>query len=56
MVERRRDSFLFADELNEIMLDVQKKAYGNGLDENCLHPYMWVCKSHYYSADLGFYN
>ena len=56
VVERRRDSFLFADELNEIMLDAQKKAYGNGLDENCLHPYMWVCKSHYYSADLGFYN
>lgn len=56
VVERRRDSFLFADELNEIMLDVQRKAYGNGLDENCLHPYMWVCKSHYYSADLGFYN
>ncbi len=56
VVERRRDSFLFADELNEIMLDAQKKAYGKGLDENCLHPYMWVCKSHYYSADLGFYN
>ena len=56
VVERRRDSFLFADELNEIMLDAQKKAYGNGLDENCLHPYMWVCKSHYYSADLGFSN
>lgn len=56
VVKRRRDSFLFADELNEIMLDAQKKAYGNGLDENCLHPYMWVCKSHYYSADLGFYN
>ena len=56
VVERRRDSFLFADELNEIMLDAQKKAYGNGLDENCLHPYMWVCKSHYYSANLGFYN
>ncbi|MBC5752608.1 M3 family oligoendopeptidase [Roseburia sp. BX0805] len=56
VVERRRESFLFADELNEIMLDAQKKAYGNGLDENCLHPYMWVCKSHYYSADLGFYN
>ena len=56
VVERRRDSFPFADELNEIMLDAQKKAYGNGLDENCLHPYMWVCKSHYYSADLGFYN
>ena len=56
VVKRRKNSFLFADELNEIMLNAQKKAYGNGLDQNFLHPYMWVCKSHYYSADLGFYN
>ena len=56
VVKRRKNSFLLADELNEIMLNAQKKAYGNGLDQNFLHPYMWVCKSHYYSADLGFYN
>lgn len=56
VVKRRKNRFLFADELNEIMLNAQKKAYGNGLDQNFLHPYMWVCKSHYYSADLGFYN
>ena len=39
-----------------MMLDAQKQAYGDGLDENALHPYMWVCKSHYYSAGLSFYN
>ena len=38
------------------MLDAQKKSYGNGLDHDYLHPYMWVCKSHYYSADRDFYN
>ena len=38
------------------MIDAQKEAYGDGLDPNCLHPYMWVCKSHYYSAGQNFYN
>ena len=38
------------------MLDAQKKAYGDGLDHECLHPYMWVCKGHYYSTGLHFYN
>ena len=38
------------------MLEAQKQTYGDGLDENCLHPYMWACKSHYYSTGLHFYN
>ena len=38
------------------MLSAQKTAYGDGLDENFLHPYMWVLKSHYYSENLSFYN
>lgn len=54
--ERRKNEFLFADQLEDIMLRAQKEAYGDGLDENYLHPFMWVCKSHYYSADLSFYN
>lgn len=54
--DRCRKEFLFADELNEIMLNAQKTAYGDGLDPNCLHPYMWVVKSHYYSEVLSFYN
>jgi oligoendopeptidase F len=54
--ERRKDHPLTVKELNEIMLDSQKKAYGDSLDENYLHPYMWINKSHYYSADLSFYN
>ena len=45
-----------ADRLCNLMLDAQKKAYGDGLDENTLHPYMWLCKGHYYSGGLYFYN
>ncbi|MBR3504578.1 MAG: M3 family oligoendopeptidase [Clostridia bacterium] len=52
----RSERFMPADELCRIMLDAQKKAYGDGLDHSALHPYMWVCKSHYYSGGLSFYN
>ena len=54
--ENRENEFLFADQLCDLMLEAQKKAYGNGLDHNFLHPYMWACKSHYYSGSLSFYN
>lgn len=56
VVENRGENFMFADELCKIMLEAQKEAYGDGLDHEVLHPYMWACKSHYYSAGLGFYN
>ncbi len=56
MIERRKDHACSPRELKEIMLDAQKQTYGDGLDENCLHPYMWACKSHYYSTGLHFYN
>lgn len=54
--DRRKAEFLDAEELNKIMLHAQKEAYGDGLDPGYLHPYMWINKSHYYSADLNFYN
>ncbi len=54
--ENRPEEFMSADRLSELMTEAQKKAYGDGLDQSCLHPYMWVCKSHYYSGDLSFYN
>ncbi len=54
--EKCKSGFLFADELKEMMLDAQKTAYGDGLDHDYLHPYMWVLKSHYYSEQLSFYN
>ena len=52
--ENREEQFMNADALCNLMLDAQKKSYGDGLDENCMHPYMWVCKGHYYGPT--FYN
>ena len=54
--ENRPTEFMSADRMCELMTDAQKKAYGDGLDENALHPYMWLCKGHYYSGGLSFYN
>lgn len=54
--EQSQQRFLMADDLKALMLDAQKKAYGDGLDEAYMHPYMWACKSHYYSEGLSFYN
>ena len=44
------------DSLKAMMLDAQKKAYGDGLDPEYMHPYMWACKGHYYSEALSYYN
>lgn len=54
--EQSQSKFLMADDLKALMLDAQRQAYGEGLDENYLHPYMWACKGHYYSSGLSFYN
>ena len=54
--EKRRDGELMPDEMSAIMIDCQKKTYGDGLDENLLHPYMWAVKGHYYSTGFSFYN
>lgn len=56
LFERRKEASVSAKELKEIMINAQKNSYGNGLDNNYLHPYMWACKPHYYSAELNFYN
>ena len=54
--EKAKQGFAFPDELCEMMKQAQKRGYGDGLDLDTLNPYMWVCKSHYYSAGLSFYN
>jgi pepF/M3 family oligoendopeptidase len=56
LFKSRESGSLSVKELKEIMLNAQKEAYGNGLDHNFLHPYMWLCKPHYYSANYNFYN
>ena len=54
--EHRPTEFMSADRFSELMLAAQEKAYGDGLDKELRHPYMWVCKGHYYSGGLSFYN
>ena len=46
--DNREEMFMNADDLCEKMIAAQKESYGDGLDHNVLHPYMWICKSHYY--------
>ena len=55
MQERERHE-LTPEDFCRLMTEAQKRSYGKGLDPKLLHPYMWVVKGHYYSADLAFYN
>lgn len=41
LFEVRKDHALSVDELIKLIIQAQKEAYGNGLDHNCLHPYMY---------------
>jgi pepF/M3 family oligoendopeptidase len=54
--EIRKDHPLSVDEFKNLMISAQKKAYGDGLDPDVLHPYMWLNKTHYYYATRNFYN
>ena len=54
--ERKLDHFMMTEELEEIMRNAQKQTYGDGLDPETYHPFMWACKPHYYSAGFSFYN
>lgn len=46
--ENRPAQFMDADALCGLMTKAQEESYGDGLDPNFRHPYMWICKSHYY--------
>jgi oligoendopeptidase F len=52
--EGRAKRELSAHELCEAMFDAQRQTYGDGLDGEALHPYMWAVKPHYYSSN--YYN
>ena len=52
--ENREEEFMNAERLCQLMTEAQKLSYGDGLDHSCMHPYMWVCKGHYYGPT--FYN
>ena len=56
VMKRRADAELSADDFCEMMLDAQRQTYGDGVDQDHLHPYMWLMKPHYYAHDYNFYN
>ena len=56
VVDAQADHALSVRELKETMLWAQDQSYGDGLDPDVRHPYMWACKSHYYSTGMHFYN
>lgn len=51
---KRRERELAAAEFKSLMIEAQKQTYGDGLDQNALHPYMWAVKPHYYMT--SYYN
>jgi pepF/M3 family oligoendopeptidase len=54
--EARKESALSVEEIKNLMLNAQREAYGDGLDPDLLHPYMWTWKPHYYDAEYNYYN
>jgi pepF/M3 family oligoendopeptidase len=56
LFEMREGSSLPVAELKRIMLEAQEETYGEGLNNDLRHPYMWLNKPHYYYAGSNFYN
>jgi pepF/M3 family oligoendopeptidase len=56
LYDKRVERELSIDEISNLMLDAQRETYGDGLDPEKLHPYMWAVKPHYYRPELSFYN
>ena len=56
VIDTREDHAMSVEELKAAMLRAQEASYGDGLDPDVRHPYVWACKSHYYSSGYNFYN
>ncbi|MBW5447248.1 M3 family oligoendopeptidase [Cohnella sp. CFH 77786] len=51
---RRAKGMLEAAELNELMTEAQREAFGDALGS--WHPHFWASKLHFYATDVPFYN
>ena len=56
LMKKREDGPLSVEELKALIVESQKEVYGDAMDPNRMHPFMWVGPPHYYSADVHFYN
>ncbi len=54
--EERRHGEVSVGRLKELMLDAQRRCYGDTLAEDELDPWFWASKLHFYITDLSFYN
>lgn len=52
--EARKKGFVVAEELNQLMEEAQKEAYGLSLEE--WYPHFWISKAHFYNTETPFYN
>jgi len=52
--EKRQNGLVSKEQLNSLMLDAQKEAYGDSLEE--YHPSFWGSKLHFYITGVPFYN
>lgn len=56
VLNRRENGELSPEGLRQLMLQAQRDTYGDALNGEELHPYMWAVKPHYYSPELAYYN
>lgn len=56
LMKRREEGSLSVKELNNLMKNSIKKAYGKALNEDSIHSYMWLIKPHYYDSGYNYYN
>ncbi len=56
LFDKEKNGIYTVEEIKSLMVESQKASYGDGLDENYLHPYMWTWKPHYYYANSNYYN
>lgn len=52
--EARKQGLVSKDELNALMAEAQREAFGDALGE--VHPHFWAAKLHFYLTDVPFYN
>ena len=50
----RKKGLVSKQRLNELMVEAQKEAYADALDE--YHPHFWASKLHFYNTGVPFYN
>lgn len=56
LFNRRKSGSLTIDELNELMVNCMKEAYGDSIEAETIHPYMWMNKVGYFMAGNEFLN